>query len=105
MIKKFCTKPGCIEYAMTRASRCFTHRPKPEDRQIDTRENSSVRGYGSVWQKIRKAKLAMNPICEICNRVGAGVVHHVDHDPKNNQPENLQSVCRDCHESHHGRKK
>lgn len=29
------------------------------------------------------------------------LVHHVDHDPRDNRPENLVSVCQPCHGKHH----
>lgn len=36
-------------------------------------------------------------ICEICGSTEFLVVHHIDHDRKNNNIENLQLVCRSCH--------
>ena len=30
-------------------------------------------------------------------------VHHIDHDPRNNAPENLQTTCKVCHSSESGR--
>jgi len=78
-------------------------------RDAAQRGNSSERGYGGEWQKIRDAKLRQDPLCEACMRAGrttpAQVVHHRDENQRNNAPENLESMCRDCHKRHHGRKR
>jgi 5-methylcytosine-specific restriction endonuclease McrA len=29
-------------------------------------------------------------------------VHHLDHDKENNEPENLMTLCKNCHASYHG---
>lgn len=56
---------------------------------------------------MRKWKLGVDPLCEWCAERGlavpAEVVHHADKDPWNNRMDNLVSLCRDCHEDHHGR--
>jgi len=66
---------------------------------------TTERGYGAAWRKIRKSKLATNPLCEACSRRGvvsvAALVHHKDHDQFNNSIDNLESLCNDCHERHH----
>ena len=60
------------------------------------------------WRKIRDLKLSVHPLCERCERHGrdviATVVHHIDRDEHNNGFENLESLCRDCHEIEHRRK-
>jgi hypothetical protein len=41
--------------------------------------------------------------CDVC---GAGTrlqIHHIDNDPSNNSPENIQTLCISCHASHHHR--
>lgn len=75
-------------------------------RELDDRRRgtSASRGYGGRWQKVRATKLRRNPVCEKCNQL-AKVVHHLDGDQLNNAIENLQSLCRDCHERAHGRKR
>lgn len=35
--------------------------------------------------------------CEICGSKDFLVVHHIDHNRKNNKIENLQLICRSCH--------
>lgn len=40
---------------------------------------------------------------KVCNRCTAEAVliHHKDHDRKNNKPENLEPLCKSCHQRHH----
>jgi 5-methylcytosine-specific restriction endonuclease McrA len=89
-----CSFPGCGNVGVK--GRCDEHKRK------DQRPGARKRGYTARWDKIRAQVLRRNPVCE-CGHA-ANVVHHVDHDPKNNQRDNLQALCRDCHEVHHGRK-
>lgn len=89
---------------------CAAHTPKRLTRaQTDHhREKTAARGYGSDWRKMRDQKLRRDPLCEKCAADGrivpASVVHHRDHDERNNDPENHESLCRACHEREHGRK-
>jgi len=75
---------------------------KEYDKQRGT---ASERGYDGRWAKIRKIKLAEDPLCERClsegRTVGAVLVHHKDRNPKNNQWDNLFSCCQPCHELIH----
>ena len=81
-----------------------------QPRAKDTRESAHKRGYGRQWRSRRDAFLARseNQLCAPCKERnlihGAELVHHTDHDPRNNARGNLQAVCRDWHERHHGRK-
>ncbi len=63
------------------------------------------------WRKLRAAKLAENPLCEICEKKGKTVltqeVHHIRPFQTGTTPEeieilafdwdNLQSLCVECH--------
>ena len=39
--------------------------------------------------------------CERCGKPNAKDVHHRDHNPMNNSPENLERICRKCHMKAH----
>lgn len=45
----------------------------------------------------RKAHQQLKPNCEICGSTKERHVHHIDHDPLNNEMTNLQTLCRSCH--------
>jgi len=70
--------------------------PKP------TRRTSKDRGYGSIWQRVRL--MALRRDCYLCQNpecgkpVGkSGHVHHLDGDSRNNDLDNLQTLCQSCH--------
>ena len=44
--------------------------------------------------------------CEICGeRIRKLLVHHKDHNPRNDDPTNLQTLCNPCHKMVHGQLK
>lgn len=38
-----------------------------------------------------------NFICQICGKYPSFIPHHIDYDKKNNEPENLITLCESCH--------
>jgi 5-methylcytosine-specific restriction endonuclease McrA len=77
----------------------------------DQRRGSSVeRGYDSVWNRVRKIKADLSPLCESCLIKNIerpmNVVHHIK--TIEQYPElrlvlqNLLSLCTPCHEKIHG---
>jgi 5-methylcytosine-specific restriction protein A len=88
---------------------CVACGPRPkynwqEDRERGTRQE---RGYDKHWLKLRQAKLATHPWCEECERSGKKrMAVEVDHivpfdgidDAKRLDWDNLQSMCKTCHE-------
>ena len=53
------------------------------------------------WQKIAKAQLAREPMCQGCESAPATAVDHVipiSHGGPMRERSNLQSLCRDCHQ-------
>lgn len=64
------------------------------------------------WGEVRKLKLQMNPICEICKKEMAEEIHHIKPVERytNNlslmedmfyRLDNLQSLCHKCHSNIH----
>ena len=108
--RRHCSVAGCRE--LVSFGRCAAHEAQylaKRQRYPDTRPPASKRGYGAAWTA-RRASMLARPEHQLCARcysrgrvVSADVVHHVDHDQHNNSPENLQALCRTCHEVHHGR--
>ena len=46
----------------------------------DTRPGSTERGYGSKWQRARRAYLSKHPLCVLCKANGRDEeARHVDH--------------------------
>lgn len=52
-----------------------------------------------------KRMIEQNQPCEICGRKYEAAhkfeLHHIDHDRKNNSPDNLQWLCNSCHKKEH----
>ena len=105
-----CKKFGCGKITKNKNGYCDTHQEYAREleearkkRWENEQESSSQRGYGAAWRRLRAAKLRSCPLCERCGAV-ATVVHHKDKNQWNCSWDNLESLCRDCHEEHHGRK-
>lgn len=49
----------------------------------------------------QKAALMAKPACEVCKATMNLHVHHQDHDPLNNAPSNLRTLCASCHRRSH----
>jgi 5-methylcytosine-specific restriction protein A len=66
------------------------------------KQTTTERGYGWLWQKLRKVILAEESLCRICWEqdhiaTPATEVDHIDGDSFNNERENLRPLCRTCH--------
>jgi len=75
------------------------------------RESAHDRGYDATWTRVRLAYLHAHPLCERCLLTGALVpsvlVHHKVELSKGGErldPDNLEALCRPCHEKTHGRR-
>ncbi len=99
---KVCAALGCSMLALSRY--CGRH-ARERAAQPDSRENSTRRGYGYDWQKLRLWHLRQHPLCADCEARGVTeLAKDVDHivpiavDPSRRlDPTNLQSLCRPCH--------
>ena len=109
-----CRKQLTYEKHCERCSTRAAQREMAVRKEYDKRRgNTTARGYGHDWAKIRNQKLSSAPLCEMCEHHGvvntASVVHHIN--PVEAAPnlrlrwDNLMSLCRDCHEKIHDRKK
>jgi 5-methylcytosine-specific restriction protein A len=107
---KPCKKQGCRAITTNPNGFCDAHQDEAKQlteqakRFRQKRISAAQRGYGTHWQRVRSWQLAQHPLCEMCQHA-AIVVHHKDHNQFNNSPDNLMSLCRDCHERIHKRKK
>lgn len=72
------------------------------------RATAYQRGYDRRWQKVRDAWLRDHPLCVYCERFGklsaATVVDHIIPHRGDyklfTDADNLQSLCKHCHDSH-----
>ena len=116
---KPCRKPGCSRLTQDASGYCAGHvewgqqkaeadTAKRRKQADDRRGTAHERGYDRAWARVRGAFLRAHPICNRCNRP-ASTAHHIK--PVEEAPDlrllwsNLEALCRDCHEKHHGRMK
>lgn len=76
---------------------CPTHKAQQPERK---RPDGSQAYYNSVhWQKTRRVIRARDPICKGCKRKPSQTVDHIDGNWRNNDPNNLQGLCKTCHDT------
>jgi 5-methylcytosine-specific restriction protein A len=100
-----CGSPGCPELVEVGTRRCARHEADRHHAIDARRGNSSERGYGAAWQRLRLAFLASNPLCVFCLNVGritaATVVDHLVPlaDGGTNDVNNLRALCKPHHDA------
>ncbi len=50
----------------------------------------------------KRAQLLKEPWCDACGTTSNLDAHHIDQNPMNNAPENIQTLCGRCHGFWHG---
>ncbi len=102
---KPCNRSGCPNVTTDKTGYCDEHKPDYVREAAARRDKTNQGAYNSRWEKVRKSYLKKYPLCEWCNSqhktVVAVLVHHIDHDPRNNKTDNLMALCNECHERHH----
>ena len=91
-----CNKPGC--YNLTRNRLCDDCMKKARKAADSKKEDAFI--HSSRWRTLSRLKLALTPLCERCGDA-ATLVHHKDHNQRNNHPSNHESLCRRCHDEEH----
>jgi hypothetical protein len=61
----------------------------------NTRKTLTKHGYS--W----RARKHLKALCEACGTDQQLQAHHIDQDKRNNEPTNIQTLCRWCHDFHH----
>jgi 5-methylcytosine-specific restriction protein A len=100
---RLCLESKCPNPA-TAKGRCDFHRKLQErERSRVRRDEARARNrlYASKhWAMVRRRKLSLNPICELCDVALATEVHHrtaLEDGGEKFAAENLVSCCRPCH--------
>ena len=91
-----CNHPGCFK--LVSKGYCEQHKPK--------RKSASKRGYDRQWRNKRLIYLQEHPLCTECESEGkitaATVVDHIIPHRGNKQlfddDNNLQALCKSCHD-------
>ena len=89
------------------AGRTREQRQASAKRDVDARRgNTTQRGYGADWQRLRAEHLRLEPLCRFCAEKGrytpAQVVDHIrsiaEAPHLRLDPDNLRSLCKRCHD-------
>ena len=107
-IPKPCRNTLCSQTTRNPSGYCDRHQPEALpcnwDKWQKKKGNTTQRGYGSRWQKLRKQVLRRDDyVCRVCLKAGRLTqATHVDHiTPKSrgggDSFSNLQSLCAACH--------
>ena len=84
------------------ACACQMAAKRARGRRHDARRPSArERGYDSTWRLRRSVHLAYNPCCARCGAPATVVDHKVPHRGDRalfDDPANLQSLCKPCHD-------
>ena len=106
-----CRELYCPRKATGKTGYCEKHKPKAS-KQWGTAKGGKV--YDSRYQLVRKAAMHRDQgLCQMCLHEGrcepATVAHHIktveDYPELKYSLDNMTSLCRDCHEKIHGRKR
>lgn len=101
--KHRCNYRGC--QVLTSERFCAEHAEQQAREDDKQRKTANERGYTATWAKVREMKLNRDPLCERCTMHGmvrrAVLVHHRDRNPLNNQEDNHESLCANCHDIEH----
>ena len=90
-----CAERGCPELVRD-GYRCEKHRIKRERQR-------ARRGSTARWRRRRRRILTRDGYrCVECGAYQPLEVDHIDGDPTNDDPENLQTLCTPCHVKKHG---
>ena len=77
---------------------------KPGYRRLKSKPHKprAIPTNSTRWKKIRLAILAREPLCRPCKDEGrttaATQIDHIDGNAANNAANNLQSICKPCHD-------
>jgi 5-methylcytosine-specific restriction protein A len=98
-----CRSYPCSNITNDSSGYCDIHKKQVAKQYDQQRGNSTERGYGAQWQRIRSMFLSMHPLCESCldsvpQRIkAASDVHHIDGNVHNMVQDNLKALCHECH--------
>ena len=111
MINKLCCCPNCNLMALPNHNYCQKHLEESNQRRqqwleehkpFENAKRANTELYNTArWRRLRKAKLELNPACELCGSQSNLQIHH-KRPPRGDEVlffnlDNLQTICINCH--------
>jgi 5-methylcytosine-specific restriction protein A len=98
---RLCNEPRCPNPARPGKAKCHTHMREYE-RERSTRRREATKGIfkRKRWQATRRAVLARDPLCKVCDQQLSEEVDHITPLSQGGDPwalDNLQGICGPCH--------
>ena len=98
---RLCVMPRCGNQARPGKARCVDHYREYE-RERSARRRETTKGIFKTkkWAMTRKAVLARDPICKVCDDAISTEVDHITPLSEGGDPyrlEGLQGICSPCH--------
>lgn len=99
--RKPCSTPGCPQTVTS--GRCEKHTQQAEAQ----RGTAAERGYGTRWERRKRAYIYRHPWCNLCGRPAQVPDHHPETrkelvakgDPDPDADRHLRPLCTSCHNS------
>jgi 5-methylcytosine-specific restriction protein A len=98
---RLCVSPRCSNQALPGRSKCQQHYREYE-RERSARRRAATSGVykRKKWEMTRRAVLARDPICKVCDKALSTEVDHIVPLAEGGDPyrlEGLQGICSPCH--------
>lgn len=106
-LKRLCSYPGCVRFAVEGTSRCEKHQLEKRPFIGGWMTDAQKAFYNSQrWRKLKAELLEENPVCQICGKNPAEECHHqypIGYDFHNTEDffnsDNIICLCRECHQA------
>jgi len=98
---------GMKQSAKDKLSKLAKIRLRDKTKHPNWKGGITLSDRGDAWTEELRTSIRQRDkfVCQICNKNGF-VVHHIDYDKMNNNPNNLITLCQSCHpKTNYNRKK
>jgi 5-methylcytosine-specific restriction protein A len=96
----------CPNYAVDGHSKCSEHKKEYVKASFAKIKRTHTLYNTKAWQRLRAQHKRANPFCVECGGQGTDVDHKIKHKgdmSKFFDPNNLQTMCKECHNRKTGR--
>lgn len=100
--KKYCSTKCSTAYNMQRYRIRHNLVERPGVGSGNNQSDNKNHQYKNGWTTYNKKAFGNKPrLCNRCSSEDNLLVHHIDHDRSNSELNNLEILCKRCHQEHH----